>query len=183
MSKKFIIGSKLFGLGIGAYDLLVFISGHAVAGPITAAGSQRTKETDPCLFCGPVNPSWGRKVLCSHAESFICESATEEDLQSRLSKALFPEQSLQQLREVLGIGQEAESVPATPSELVQYHKALGVHEPHELARLVDEEFTGKAKLTAEELGVLLPAKDKEAKTPEGCRSQGKRLRRLYKKSQ
>ena len=84
-----------------------------------------------------------------------------------------------------GHDQQVEAVPhfATPSELVQYYRGRGVHELHELARLVDEEFTRKARLTGEELGMLLPAKGKEAESPEGCRSQGKRLRSLYKKSQ
>jgi len=67
----------------------------------------------------------------------------------------------------------------TPSELVEYKRKQGVHESHELARLVDEEFTGTARLTDIELGALLPAKGKEATKPEGCRSQGKRLREKY----
>ena len=79
----------------------------------------------------------------------------------------------------------APAVPhfASPSELVQYYRGMGVHELHELARLVDDYFTRKAKLSDKELGMLLPAKGQEAESLEGCRSQGKRLRRLYKKSQ
>ena len=84
----------------------------------------------------------------------------------------------------------APAVPhfATASDLVAYYRGREVdgrkiHELHELARLVDEEFTRKARLTDEELGMLLPAKGKEAESPEGCRSQGKRLRSQYKKSQ
>lgn len=84
-----------------------------------------------------------------------------------------------------GHDQQVDVVPhfATPSELVQYHRGRGVHELHELARLVDDYFTGKARLSDKELGMLLPAKGQEAESPEGCRSQGKRLRSLYKKSQ
>ena len=89
-----------------------------------------------------------------------------------------------------GQDQQVEAVPhfATASDLVAYYRGREVdgrkiHELHELARLVDEEFTRKARLTDEELGMLLPAKEKEAESPEGCRSQGKRLRSLYKKSQ
>ena len=75
----------------------------------------------------------------------------------------------------------APAVPhfASPSELVQYYRGMGVHELHELARLVDEEFTETAKLTDEALGRLLPANPGAEISDEGHKRQGHRLRKAY----
>lgn len=78
-------------------------------------------------------------------------------------------------------GQQVEAVPhfATASDLLEYHRGRGVHELHNLARLVDEEFTGSARLTDETLGRLLPANPGMEITAEGHKRQGHRLRKAY----
>lgn len=76
---------------------------------------------------------------------------------------------------------QVESVPhfATALVLVDYHRGRGVHELHDLARLVDEEFTGTARLTDEALGRLLPANPGTEISAEGHKRQGHRLRKAY----
>lgn len=68
---------------------------------------------------------------------------------------------------------------ATAPELVEYHRGRGVHELHELARLVDEEFTDTARLVDEALGRLLPANPGAEISDEGHKRQGHRLRKKY----
>jgi hypothetical protein len=73
---------------------------------------------------------------------------------------------------------------ATASDLVAYYRGREVegrkiHELHELARLVDEEFTETARLTDEALGRLLPANPGAEISDEGHKRQGHRLRRAY----
>lgn len=78
-----------------------------------------------------------------------------------------------------GQDQRVEVLPhfATASDLVTYHRGRGVHELHELARLLDEEFTRAARLTDEALGRLLPANPGSEITTEGHKRQGHRLRK------
>lgn len=78
-------------------------------------------------------------------------------------------------------GEQVGAVPhfANASDLVFFHRGRGVHELHELARLVDEEFTGTAKLTDEALGRLLPANPGTEVSDEARKRQGYRLRKAY----
>lgn len=71
----------------------------------------------------------------------------------------------------------------TPEEVVAYCRGKNMRELYQIARVVDQEFTGNARLSDSALGRLLPAKGAEAPSLEGCRSQGKRLRREYETRQ
>lgn len=121
------------------------------------------------------------------------EPADQNEVCNRLLAAKFRLKDVEAFEDRHGIGQdgtgqgkgqhqESGKTPlhfACAEDLVAYHRGLKVHEFHELARLVDAYFTETARLTDIELGALLPAKGTEASKPEGCRSQGKRLRKRY----
>lgn len=62
---------------------------------------------------------------------------------------------------------------------MNYYRGQGVHELHELARLVDAYFTETARLTDEALGRLLPANPGAEISDEGHKRQGYRLRKAY----
>jgi hypothetical protein len=87
--------------------------------------------------------------------------------------------------QVEGEGQEPAKTPlhfTCAEDLVDYYREQGVHEHHELARQVDKEFTGKARLTDEALGRLLPANPGAEVSDEAHKRRGHRLRKAYQQS-
>lgn len=127
--QKFTTGSVLFNQGIGSTELLQLMRKGLVSYPVG-----RTPGGDPCYFCAPLMPGnyppcLGGKKPCEHSPLLLCDNATEEDLHSRLSKALFPSDALGQLKAILS-GTEAqredavikpapEELPDSPEEFVQ----------------------------------------------------------------
>lgn len=188
-------GELIDRLGCLTIEFVKGIRRGIVPKPTNEAGDARTAETDPAFYDHSLMPSvdeWVKYVRAAKIHRFFAESSWPRMVHELghcwevVEAATTPPTSTTEP----GQDQKVEAVPhfATASDLVAYYRGREVdgrkiHELHELARLVDEEFTRKARLTDEELGMLLPAKGKEAESPEGCRSQGKRLRSLYKKSQ
>lgn len=178
-------GELIDRLGILPIELVDGIRRQVVPYPSSEIKKEesRTPDSDPALFdpalCESpqawvemvraarffkpwVQLSWARIVT----ELGTCwEQDTQE--QGQIQEAAAPE--------------VAPVVPhfASPLELVQYHRGRGVHGLHELARLVDEEFTETAKLTDEALGRLLPANPGAEISDEGHKRQGHRLRKAY----
>lgn len=157
-------------------------------------------------FTNYAHPSAARLLVgvlgSSHADRLLMEETCSDfermgtlDMGDRLKSAKFKLKEVERYEHLHRIGQfgkaqeeslEPDKTPlhfACPEDLVEYYRReKGVHEPQELARLVDEEFTGKARLTDEALGRLLPANPNKDVYPETHKRRGHRLRKAYQQS-
>lgn len=166
-------GELIDRLGILAIDLVKAVQRQTVPYPISEIdGEFRTPDRDPGFY-----------------DPALCDSPQAWVQQVRAAKFFKPfvQLSMPQIMAELGVCWESEDTPtsphfASPSELIAYHRGRGVHELQKLARLVDEEFTGKARLTDEALGRLLPANPGAEISDEGHKRQGHRLRKTYQQN-
>lgn len=182
-------GAELLNQGIGAADLLRFIKKGHVSPP-----TDRTPKSDPCLFCDPLvqgeYPSClGKKKPCEHSPLLFCDNATEADLHSRLSKALFPSDALMQLKAILS-GPDAQREDAVirrhapdqqiedsdpnfkmPKEFADHHRGKGAKAGWIMLEIVRRYGLKKYEAAALALGDPVPKKS----TPE-AKSYGERFR-------
>ncbi len=165
-------GELIDRLGILPVDLVRAIQRQVVPYPIGVYGEFRTPDSDPGFY----NPA-----LSETPQAWI------EQVRSAKFFRPFVQMSMPQIMAELGVFWESEDTPtspsfASPSELIAHHRGRGVHELQKLARLVDEVFTGKARLTDEALGRELPATPGREISDEGHKRQGHRLRKAYQQN-
>ncbi len=201
MAKAFLTGQQILDeYGRIDYDLIVAVAVRKELQPIDRlSGNPITGKDDPCLYCDGgreseygLEPPIGSQVpgrFCNADpdifESCICYEWQDEQLAIRLRAATFSCDNV-----AAYVGKYWGATPGEQidesrrhfkdaSELVEYYRGQGTHERPELASLVDEEFTGSARLTDEALGRLLPANPGAEISAEGHKRQGHRLRKAY----
>ena len=187
--QKFTTGTVLFNQGIGPTELLQLMRKGLVSYPVG-----RTPGGDPCYFCAPLMPGeyppcLGGKKPCKHSPLLLCDNATEEQLHSRLSKALFPSDALRQLKAILS-GPDAQKEDAvirrhapdqqiedsdpdfkTPKEFADHHRGKGAKAGWIMREIVRRYGLKKYEAAALALGDPVPKKS----TPE-AKSYGERFR-------
>ncbi|NCC85378.1 MAG: hypothetical protein EOM03_14795 [Clostridia bacterium] len=186
---ELVSGAELLNQGIGAADLLRFIKKGHVSPP-----TDRTPKSDPCLFCDPLvqgeYPSClGKNKPCEQSPLLLCDTATEADLHSRLSKALFPSDALRQLKAILS-GPDAQREDAVvrrhapdrqiedsdpnfkmPKEFADHHRVKGAKAGWIMLEIVRRYGLKKYEAAAVALGDPVPEKS----TPQ-AKSYGERFR-------
>lgn len=137
-------------------------------------------DTDPC-------PETYHDVVDGYSRHSDCGYGflSDDEIIARLKRSSFRRNEAECfVREMMDLDPSILNVVhfTTPEEVLTYHRARGVREPHDLARLVDAEFIGSARLTDEVLGRLLPANPGAEISDEGHKRRGHRLRKEYKNS-
>jgi hypothetical protein len=163
--------------------------------PVSAwSGEKRTQERDPCLYCKMTDKEVIKHngkfiVLCDDGTSYFENTSPKptffmycphsdnwaESHHERLMSAAFLLEDVEAYEMKHG-----NTGNKSPEDIIQRCHEKNITDPHDIARILDDTFTGDRALSHLELGRLLPADPNITISTSAQRDRGKRLRGLKK---